>query len=234
MESFFRDYPEFYETGLQPARLGARYDVIIAGQPAAIAGKTILDLGSHEGRWAFAALKAGANRVICVEGRPELAEATERNFAKHNIPRDRYEIVIGEGLDVMREQKPKCDTVFLLGIYYHIHNHLDWVRAIRETGAQNVIIDTGLTPCEGEFDNVVRFKVEDAAMHTSSSYETFAGYGFAVGGHPSRAFVNFSFRVYGYAVSELDWKAPLVTWGVKGLEDYAEDRRATFLAKRVK
>jgi hypothetical protein len=163
-----------------------------------------------------------------------LAESSDRILRKLGIAPDRYSIHIDEGLQALATRNFRCDTVLLLGIYYHIHNHIDWVRLIRETGAKDVIIDTHLTPCAGEFDNVVRFKIEDSSMITSSPLETTPGFGMAVGGHPSRAFVNFSFRVFAYSVTEVDWKPYLKKWGVKGLEDYAEGKRSTFAAKRVK
>ncbi len=232
MKCFFDDYPEFYEAGYQPTRLGARYDAIIQAHRLLLAEKTVLDLGSHNGRWAFAALMAGAKKVISVEGREDMVETQDRIFKKLGVASDRYALMAGDGLDAMNNSQLKCDVVLLLGIYYHIHNHLSWVEAIRETGAQNVIIDTAMTASTDKSEKIVRFKVEDASLPMSSPFETFEGFGKAVGGHPSRGFVAFSFGVYGYSTEEIDWRPHLEKWGTKGLQDYAEDRRSTFLATR--
>jgi predicted nicotinamide N-methyase len=234
VKSFFDDYPEFYETGYQPTRLGARHEVIIQAHKKFISGSTVLDLGSHDGRWAFAALKAGAKKVISIEARQDLVDAQHRIFKNRGIESSQYAAMTGNGLDLMNTSKVDCDVVMLLGIFYHIHNHIHWVEAIRRTGAQYVIIDTGLTASADQSDQIVRFKVEDTSLKTSSPFETISGNRWAVGGHPSRGFVTFAFRVFGYSTNEIQWHPYLEKWGTAGLEDYAQDRRGTFFARRVK
>ena len=233
MKSFFDDYPDFYETGYQPTRLGARYEAIIQNGQPYLEGKTVVDLGAHNGRWSFAALHAGAKKVISIEGRRDMSEAEDRIFKKLGVQADRYSLRVGDGLEVLNRLGAACDTVLLLGIYYHVHNHLDWVKAIRGTGADNVIIDTEITPSDPA-DRIVRFKFEDTENLMSTPFESFPGFGKGIVGHPSRAFVNYSFAAYGFACKEVDWRPLLEKWGTKGMEDYAEDRRATFVATRVR
>jgi predicted nicotinamide N-methyase len=233
MKSFFDDYPEFYQTGKQPLRLGARYEAIIQNGLHALEGKVVLDLGAHNGRWSFAALKAGAKKVISIEGRQDMAEAQDRIFKKLGVQSDRYSQHVGDGMELMINAGISCDTVLLLGIYYHVHNHLDWVKAIRGTGAAAVITDTEITPCDQK-DIIVRYKFEDNASLMSTPFESFPGFGKGIVGHPSRAFVNYSFAAYGYATNEVAWRPLLEKWGAKGMDDYASDRRSTFFAKRVK
>lgn len=80
---FFDRFPEFYDSGNATpadsirARLNARYEAIIENNLRLIRGKRILDLGSHDGSWSFAAIEAGANHVLGVEPRPELVDARQ-------------------------------------------------------------------------------------------------------------------------------------------------------------
>ena len=68
-------YPRFLETSeTAPAasRLNARWRAIIGWNEAILAGRRVVDLGCHDGRWSFAALKAGAAHVTGIEARPHL------------------------------------------------------------------------------------------------------------------------------------------------------------------
>src|SRR6266446_801015 len=75
---FFDQYPRFYSTSMvspSPERLNERYRALISPNEEFIRGKTILDLAAHDGRWSFAALKAGARHVTGIEGRAHLVES---------------------------------------------------------------------------------------------------------------------------------------------------------------
>ena len=64
--NFFSDHPRFFvtsEIGTEPERLNRCHDVLIERNAELIRGRRILDIGSHDGRWSFAALKAGAKYV---------------------------------------------------------------------------------------------------------------------------------------------------------------------------
>lgn len=230
---FFDQYPLFYETGATSIRHGARYECMITDQLEHIEGKSIIDLGSHDGRWSFAAAKNGASKILGFEGRQELVDLSRRNFSTYGVSGAQYEFIVGDALNLMRAHNAwQPDTVFVFGIFYHIHNHVDWISAIHDLNPKSIIIDTGLTPCEGEFDNVVRFKVEDVGSIMSTPFSATSGSSFAFAGHPSRAFIRSCLRVYGYDCHEVNWEKYLLKYGSKGLEDYAEDKRGTFIATR--
>ena len=64
---FFDDYPLFFstsQTGPAPNRLNQRYRACIEWNEPAIRGQRVLDLASHDGRWSFAAIKAGAINAV--------------------------------------------------------------------------------------------------------------------------------------------------------------------------
>ena len=78
---FFADYPRFFETSVTDTRgrrMEYRHAALIAANRERIAGLRVLDLASHDGRWSFAALQAGATRVTGIEARPELCPGREK------------------------------------------------------------------------------------------------------------------------------------------------------------
>ena len=74
---FFDDYPQFAETsktGRSLHRINARHRVIIESQRASFQGARVLDVASHDGRFSFAALRAGAREAVGIEHDRELVE----------------------------------------------------------------------------------------------------------------------------------------------------------------
>src|SRR5260370_24927372 len=99
---FFDQYPRFYSTGTvnaQPERLNERYRALIGSNEHLIRGKTILDLAAHDGRWSFAALKAGAQHVTSVEGRSHLVEFAMATAHEYGICVERYRFIAGDVFD---------------------------------------------------------------------------------------------------------------------------------------
>src|ERR1017187_9318082 len=83
---FFDRYPEFYSSSVTypyPNRLNQRHRACIEWNEAMIRGKCVLDLASHDGRWSFAALKAGATKVVGIEARDHLVQAARSNLHEY-------------------------------------------------------------------------------------------------------------------------------------------------------
>jgi len=99
----------------------------------------VLDLASHDGRWSFAAGKAGASYVLGIEARPHLVEAARNNVLAYGA--DNVEFIQG---DVMNDLHlaGHFDTVFCFGFLYHTIDHMPLLRAIRNVDPKHVIIDT--------------------------------------------------------------------------------------------
>src|SRR6266705_1356169 len=97
---FFDAYPRFREAG--SARLNARYEALVDCHRASISGKRVLDVGSHDGRWAFAALSCGATHVAGIEPRSDLVAAAEENLLAYGVSPSRFSFHIGPVDQVMR------------------------------------------------------------------------------------------------------------------------------------
>src|SRR5215510_5802051 len=93
---FFDSYDRFYRSspnGWKRQRLNDRYDVLFGDRPSPLCGKVVLDLGSHDGRWSFAALSCGATKVVGVEGSERLIGRATDNMRSYGVPPERYEFV---------------------------------------------------------------------------------------------------------------------------------------------
>ncbi len=104
---FFDQFERFYTTSQTspfPHRLNGRHEAIIARNADKLAGKRILDIGSHDGRWAFAALKAGAAHVVGVEPRMELVENARKTFTHYRIDAARYEFIQGDAFEFLGQE----------------------------------------------------------------------------------------------------------------------------------
>jgi len=125
---FFDQYPRFYSTSAvsaSPERLHERYRALIAPNEELIREKTILDLAAHDGRWSFAALKAGARHVTGIEGRAYLVESAIATAQEYGIDAARYRFIVGDLFHEI-EQVPtdSIDTVFCFGFFYHTAPHM--------------------------------------------------------------------------------------------------------------
>lgn len=127
-------------------RMNARFQVFMEPFKENLAGRNILDLASHDGRWSWAALKLGASQVTGVEARPELVAKGEHLFSDVEL-RGRSEFIVGDIFDVLpnlKKQGRSYDVILCLGIFYHVMDHNRLLRLIHAFNPRLVILDTGL------------------------------------------------------------------------------------------
>lgn len=246
--SFFDHYPRFYKTSQTspfPNRLNARYKAIIERNGHWLAGKRVLDIASHDGRWTFAALKAGASHVIGIEPRQELIDNARETFREYGIADGTHEFWtsgVMEAIDGVR-----VDTVLCLGFYYHTRYHIDLLDKIERTGARFVVIDTEIVPervplslasddPRQVFENpfafdLIRDQVGDQQMACADSV-TRNGYTLVM--RPSRAAIHQMAEHFGFTITEFDWVAYFSSNSshADSMVDYAEGWRSTFFLTR--
>ena len=139
---FFDDYPLFYEssdTAASPVRLNLRHEAMITSNQDILAGARVLDLASHDGRWSFAALRAGAEHVIGVEARAGLVDAANKTFAEYGVPTQDYEFVQGDMFRILQERRFDVDVVMCLGFIYHTLRYGELFRGIIDAGPRGWI-----------------------------------------------------------------------------------------------
>jgi hypothetical protein len=248
VSDFFARHDRFLTTSrTSPAadRLHARYDAIIAAHRELLAGRRVLDIASHDGRWSFAALDAGAAHVTGVEPRAELVAAAEESCRHYGRDHDQFRFVQADIFDYLADQPERFDVVLCLGFYYHTARHVDLFDLIERTGAAVVVVDTEVVPLgpatpdptgprlihHNPFEiQLLREPAEDEAMAVTTS-STRSGH--TIVGRPSRAAVAFIADHFGFDCEELDWP-PLVARypATQAIEDYRTGWRTTFTCRR--
>jgi ubiquinone/menaquinone biosynthesis C-methylase UbiE len=161
--SFFASYPKFLETsetGATLDRLDARFSALIESQRSLISGCRILDLGSHDGRWTFAALKNNATSVVAVEPRETFIRQALNTFAEYGIDPAQYEFLQTTAQSYLE----KCgdntfDTVFCFGLLYHLDCFEEILTHCQRVATKAVLVDSMIFPSprnevwEGEEDS---------------------------------------------------------------------------------
>lgn len=144
--SFFQRYDRFHATSTTDTRgerLDYRHRALIGRMQPVIEGRRVLDLASHDGRWSFAALCAGARHVTGVEGKPYLVSHAEESFAQYEVPAERHRFVVGDCLATLPTlERGAFDTVFCFGFLYHTLHHYDLLRAVTALGPSVLVIDS--------------------------------------------------------------------------------------------
>jgi hypothetical protein len=223
---FIERYPRLLQTsqtGLVPERLDKRFTILVENYRDLIAGRRILDLASHDGRWSLAALDVGAAHVTGIEARPHLVENARDNCQAYGFDSRRHEFVLGNVFDVLQNRTfERIDTVFCFGFFYHVARHVELIDRLRPKA---VILDTGISPGSGCSMEWIREKVDE---EPNAAGDRLARAGWALVGYPTRKVIELMWGHFGYKIVELEWKSQLE--GVPGMDDYRFDKRASFLA----
>jgi hypothetical protein len=223
---FFDSYPAFYRTGYStpPNRLAARHRALIEENRALIAGSSVLDIASHDGRWSFAALHAGAREVVGIEARPELVAAAEENFRAHGA--GSYRFLTGDVHERIAEVA-SADVVFLFGFFYHTIHHALLLAQIRRLAPRALLIDSEVDP--GVEAPTIRLREDDARnplSAVSSDGER------ALVGLPSRSALDWLLKSAHFSPRYYDWqKAGITDWDA--IEDYRDGKRVSLVATPV-
>ena len=214
---FFDAYPRFVETsetGPWLDRLNARYYALIHENRARIAGARVLDLASHDGRFSFAALRAGAARVVGIEHDPRLVRAATEHLRHYGVPREQYEFVAGDLFECIRASEP-CDVVFVFGILYHVNDHMRLLTELADLDARTMIFDTNVST---KPDAVIELRAPIAGSPPPP--------GSQLEGWPTRAALEAMWSSFGWTYEFFDWRAAGRSDHPK-LDDYAGGRRLT-------
>jgi hypothetical protein len=232
---FFDDHPEFLETSHTAAsksRLNLRHLAIIEENQDILRGRSVVDIASHDGRWSYAALEAGASRVIGIEGRQSLVKAARRTLAAKGVPKSRYTMVRGDVHRRMLQPDIVGDVVLCLGFLYHTARYVELMAGIRSTGAEYVIVDTRVIPDAA--GPVVELRTEGTGGQALAIKDQFALDGQVISAVPSEAAVVLMLGAAGYDVDRrTDWPGLLAQHPeARAVSQYARGTRVTFRAKR--
>jgi len=233
---FFDEHPEFLDTSTTAAsrgRLNLRHLAIIDHHRDVLRAARVLDIASHDGRWSFAALEAGAAHVTGIEGRAELVDNARRTLAAKGVDTSRYKFIAGDVHDVLTRGVGAMDVVLCLGFLYHTLRYPELLAGIRATGARHVIVDSKVSANTNR--SIVRVASNPGKIQSMAIEDRFSHHGKSLVGIPNPRAIRQMLRMYGYeVVGEPDWAALTAEHpDIGSVNEYANGERITLLAVDV-
>jgi hypothetical protein len=205
---FFDDHPRFLDTSETAAdldRLNLRHEAIIADNVDVLRGARVLDIASHDGRWALGALLAGALHVTGIEARPHLIEHAKANLAAEGASAESYEFVCVDVFDWLAQPDRQVDVVLCAGFVYHTLRYSELFAGIRSTGARYVIVDSAVLPPRLDRP-VIDIVAEPGDPESNAVTDRYSHRGRTLVGTPSVAALQLMLELHDFEIEKtFDW-----------------------------
>lgn len=161
--------------------------------PTDLTGKSVLDIGSWDGYFAFECERRGAKRVLAIDtwdGEPEFqAFLLAREHLHSNVEYMRL-----DAHDISPEKIGMFDIVLCAGVFYHFRHPLLALERIRSVTQHQLIVETNsLIPAVHERIPLITFFAGDLNAHEHSWHH---------GGFPTRAYLASALKAAGFARCE--------------------------------
>lgn len=153
----FHERSVFVRTGVaaQPERLNFRYNVMFSSASHLFSGKTVLEFGSHNGRWAHICLQLGASKVIGIELEQKWVELAREYLAGRPCE---FHVGDCEQFDMKFDNRP--NIVLCMGVLYYLKDPIGLLERIAALSPSLCIVDTflswGNVPNRKCFENYLR------------------------------------------------------------------------------
>ena len=110
-------------------------------------GKSILDVGSGNGYYAFRMVGMGADKVLCLE--PNLVHVSQFSAINHFVNSEKIRM-IPERLEESGLANSKFDVIFSMGLLYHQKNPFEHLNNLKDLLADNgkLVLETIISPKE--------------------------------------------------------------------------------------
>jgi tRNA (mo5U34)-methyltransferase len=192
------------------------FDPLIELCGGTLAGRRVLDLGCNAGYWSLAAIEAGADFVLGIDGRSEHVEQAQLVFGAKDVAKARYRFELGNIFE--HDFHERFDVVLCLGLMYHISRPVELFETIDGVGAELVVIDTEVYPSP-----MSGFEVHHVSLAnpmTAVDYEIVL--------YPTRQAVIELARAFGFEIVPL--RANMTNW--EGMAHYLDRRRLAFICSK--
>jgi hypothetical protein len=209
MSDFFDFLGQLDGAGLtyQPAairRMNWRYHHIVEPIRDELDGATVLDLGSHDGRWPYALAAAGAT-VTGIEGRGDLIA----QFSRYPNPEVKSRVTLIEGdflteMDRLLAEDKRFDVVSCLGVFYHTIQHYRIVMQMAAFQPDVIVIDSVFDLSTRAIIAVDRENTGDVRASIAQQ----AGQAWVPVGRISRPALELMAGSLGYGVEWHKWDVP--------------------------
>jgi len=148
--------------------LNARIEVLLANNGDAIRGRRILDLGSHIGTFAYAALTLGAREVLGVDAEARTVQTCRELFQQHRVPAAAGRFLAENAFDFLEGVPPNSfDTVFCFGLLYYTAEPCRLLHLMARAARHTLLVDTFTAPfaaLQGKDAPAIQEKLSDEAF----------------------------------------------------------------------
>lgn len=185
-----------------------------------LAGKRVLDLGCNAGFWSLAAIEAGAEFVLGIDGRQMHVDQANLVFDAKGVDPARYRFQLSDIFQLELADDP-FDIVLCLGLLYHVSKPFELMERIDRWSDDLLVIDTTLDArVNGAYFRIVGQDLDDPRSAVDR----------AVALHPTSRAVKRLTETYGYRCVML--RPRFTSW--EGAQTYRDGRRRAFMcAKRT-
>jgi tRNA (mo5U34)-methyltransferase len=210
--------PEFVNR--QRERKRYFFDPVVELYGGTLRGKRVLDLGCNAGFWSLAAVEAGCDYVLGVDGRAMHVEQANFVFEVNDVDPSRYRFDIGNVFDYPFDSFPPFDVILCLGILYHVAKPFCLMELVSQVNADLLVIDTSISELPGSFLSFTQEAPLEGDPRRAIDYRLVT--------YPTKMAIRDMGAALGYDVALL--KPALV--GREGMRDYARKTRYAFLCSK--
>lgn len=199
---FFGQMQDYAAKPQATGRMDLRHQFLIAPHVADIAGARVLDLGVHDGRWAYAFAAAGADTVVAVEARAALV-ARFRHFPDPAL-RDRVKMRCADVFAFLEKAVAARDTydvIAVFGLLYHVMDHFRLLSLCQRLNPRLIIVDSEFVLQPGPVVHLIRERTDKVLNATAQV----PGQRLAIKGVPSRTALIGMADALGYDADFADW-----------------------------
>ena len=223
---FIAELPHYHDHTAPVPRMNKRFEVLIEQHQADISGARVLDLASHDGRWAYAFAGAGATAVVGIEGRSDMVE----KFSDYPDAalKSKVELRVGDLYERMEEaisNGETYDVVGVFGILYHLMDHFRLFQLILRLKPKLVIVDSEflLRPAP------IMMLISERTSNVLNAIPQFEGQDRALKAVPSFKAMEKIAEALGFGIEWHDWanRAPDDRRGVSDYYREKDMRRGT-------
>jgi SAM-dependent methyltransferase len=194
------------------------FDPLVRLCGGSLEGKRVLDLGCNAGFWSLAALEAGADFVLGVEGRQTYIDQAELVFEANAVDRARYRFLVGDLFSLDLQGDAPFDIVLCLGLLYHVSKPMSLFERIGAWSSDILVIDTTLSLLPGAHLRIVEEKPDEPLTAVDH----------VIAFVPTRQAVAKLAREVGYSVAML--RPRFASW--EGAGDYRVGSRRAFVCSK--
>ena len=183
-----------------------------------LAGKRVLDLGCNAGFWSLAAVEAGVDFVLGVDGRQMHVDQANLVFETKCVDADRYRFQFADVFDLKLEDD-SFDVVLCLGLLYHVTKPFELMERIATWNSDLLVVDTRVDPLAGPYFRIRRQDLDDPRQAIDRK----------VALHPTKEAVARLAREFDYAQVKM-LRPRFTDW--EGSETYRNGTRRAFVCSK--